>query len=321
MAELSNVVLDVANRPENVLLVREMLTGVAEAVELDENDLNDVLTAVTEACNNVVLHAYKGEEGPLEVEVKLAPHALEVVVRDYGVGLQTHSAPSESSLGIGLPVIQALVRRVELRDGPNGGTEVGMEFAVASTAALESLRGELESPRGKRESSCEKPESPHDERESPREKPEPPHNERESSRGERAQSPSVAPAGPGEGTTAVTIVPTRLARTVLPRILSTLAARAHFSTDRISDTQIVADALVAHAPASLDGGHLRIAVEVRPRSLELHIGPLGEGGARRLVCDSRLDGVGRVIEKLADHHRVVSADSRETLTLGLADRR
>jgi serine/threonine-protein kinase RsbW len=286
MAELSNVVLDVANRPENVLLVREMLTGVAEAVELDENDLNDVLTAVTEACNNVVLHAYRGEEGPLEVEVKLAPHALEVVVRDYGVGIQTHSAPSESSLGIGLSVIQALVRRVELKDGLNGGTEVGMEFAVASTAALESLRAEPELP-------C----------------------------GEGAQSPSFAPAGPGEGTTAVTIVPTKLARTVLPRILSTLAARAHFSTDRISDTQIVADALVAHVPASLDGGHLRIAVEVRPRNLELHIGPLGEGGARRLVCDSRLDGVGRVIEKLADHHCVVSADSRETLTLGLADRR
>ncbi len=39
------------------MLVRQMLAGVAEAVELDANDLNDISTAVTEACNNVVLHA------------------------------------------------------------------------------------------------------------------------------------------------------------------------------------------------------------------------------------------------------------------------
>ena len=58
-----------SNKPENVLLVREMLTGVAETVDLDGSDLNDIRTAVTEACNNVVLHAYQGDEGPLEVEV------------------------------------------------------------------------------------------------------------------------------------------------------------------------------------------------------------------------------------------------------------
>jgi serine/threonine-protein kinase RsbW len=278
MAELPNVVLNVANRPENVLLVREMLTGVAEAVELDENDLNDALTAVTEACNNVVLHAYEGEEGPLEVGVKLTPHALEVMVRDYGTGIQAQSSPSGPSLGIGLPVIQALVHRVELRDVSGGGTEMWMEFAVPSSKALESL--------------C----------------------------GGGVQSPTFALAGPAETTTIVTIAPIGLARTVLPRILSTLAARAHFSTDRISDTQIVADALVAHAPASLDAGHLRIAVEVQPRNLELHIGPLGEGRAQRLVGDSSLDGLGRVIEKLADRHRVVSDGSQETLTLALADK-
>ncbi len=279
MAEPPNVLLDLANRAENVLLVREMLTGVAEAVELNSNDLNDVLTAVTEACNNVVLHAYEGEEGPLEVEVKLASHALEVVVRDHGTGIQTLNAPSGPSLGIGLPVIHALVHRLELRDGPGGGTEVWMEFAVPSTDALESL--------------CT----------------------------DEAESPTFAQAGPVEETTTVTIAPIDLARTVLPRVLSTLAARAHFSTDRISDTQLVADALVAHAPASLDAGHLRIAISVQPRNLELHIGPLGAGRAQRLVMDSNLDSLGRIIEKLADRHCVASAGPHETLTLALSDRR
>ena len=67
MAEPPNVRLKLSNRSENVLLVREMLTGVSETVELDSSDLYDIRTAVTEACNNVVVHAYRGEEGLMEI--------------------------------------------------------------------------------------------------------------------------------------------------------------------------------------------------------------------------------------------------------------
>ena len=69
MAGTPNVRLSLSNRAENVLLVRQALSGLAEAVGLDPIALNDVSTAVTEACNNVVLHAYGGGEGPLEVEL------------------------------------------------------------------------------------------------------------------------------------------------------------------------------------------------------------------------------------------------------------
>jgi serine/threonine-protein kinase RsbW len=67
MAEIPNVCLSLPNRPENVLVVRQALTGVAGAIGLDAVETNDLNTAVTEACNNVVMHAYGGDEGPLEV--------------------------------------------------------------------------------------------------------------------------------------------------------------------------------------------------------------------------------------------------------------
>lgn len=140
-------------------------------------------------------------------------------------------------------------------------------------------------------------------------------------RGEGVKSPTFARAGPADATTTVTIAPIDLARTVLPRMLSTLAARAHFSTDRISDTQLVADALVAHAPESLGADQLEISVCVQPRNLELQIGPLEQGRAQRLVGDSNLDGLGRVIEKLADRHGVTHTGPHETLTLALTDHR
>ena len=94
MAAPPNIRLDLSNRPENVVLVRETLAGVAEAVGLDAADLDDIRTAVTEACNNVVLHAYEGEEGALEVEIYALGGSCSVFVRDRGIGLQPQTSAS-----------------------------------------------------------------------------------------------------------------------------------------------------------------------------------------------------------------------------------
>jgi serine/threonine-protein kinase RsbW len=279
MAEPPNVRLMLSNRPENVSLVREMLRGVAEAIELDGSDLNDILTAVTEACNNVVLHAYRGEEGPLEIDVYVTLSALEVVVRDRGIGIGPRIRAAGSTMtGIGLAIIQALVLHVALSDPVGSGSEVRMEFATPNTRGLEATQED---------------------------------------------DVELAAIADGDLTTTVqaTIAPIGLARTVLPRILSVLAARANFSTDRISDVHLVADALVAHAPASIDGGQLSTAVSIEPRSLELRIGPLSAGRAGRLMTDSTMEGLGPVIESLTDHHRVAAIGSAEVLALQLIDRR
>jgi anti-sigma regulatory factor (Ser/Thr protein kinase) len=278
MAGRPNVRLDLSNRPENVSLVREMLTGVAEGVDLAGDDLHDIRTAVTEACNNVSLHAYEGDEGPMEVEVYAAPDAIEVVVRDCGTGIRPRiRTPEDRALGIGLHVIQALAQRVQFSDATGDGTEVRMEFAATGIHA-----------------------------------PAPP--------GENGvEPPTLAPGGQGSSMRA-SIAPTELARTVLPRLLSTLAARASFSTDRISDTQLVADALAAHVPRSLAPSRLSLTVGVAPRTLELRVGPLDAGAARKLLDASAVDGLGAVIEKLADDHSVAPAGSAEMLALRLSDR-
>lgn len=280
MVELPpNLRLDLANTPENVVLVREMLSGVAEAIDLDGGGLNDIRTAVTEACNNVVLHAYDGEQGPLEIEVRLAQQAIAVVVRDRGDGIPRQPDGTDATTsGIGLHVIRTLTRHVELEDASGGGTEVRMEFATPSIGVLQ---------------------------------PSP----------EEGSGLSTLGLVGSSSTTAAIIAPIGLARTVLPRLMSALAARAHFSTDRISDVQLLADALVAHADGTICGDHLSIGVNVEPRDLELHIAPLGAGRAQQLIGDSELDGLGKVIEKLTDRSRVATGGPYETLTLGLVDRR
>jgi serine/threonine-protein kinase RsbW len=278
MAETPNVRLLLSNRSENVLLVREMLSGFAETVSLDNSDLYDIRTAVTEAANNVVLHAYEGREGPMEVELRTTPEAVQVVVRDRGVGIRPRIRPAdEVALGIGLPLIQALVHSVEFSEADGSGTEVRMEFVA----------------------DCE----------SPLAAAEPDH----------AEPQPLAVEDPAS-TVAVTVTPAKLARAVLPRILSVLAARAHFSTDRISDAQLVADSLAAHAPESLGADRLSLTATVQGRTLELQVGPLGVGRAERLILASDVRGLGPVIEKLTDERRVATIGSSEVLALQLVDR-
>ena len=61
----------------------------------------------------------------------------------------------------------------------------------------------------------------------------------------------------------IAVAPARLARSVLPRLLCALAARANFSTDRISDTQLLADTIAAQAFQSIIGERLHVWISRR----------------------------------------------------------
>lgn len=273
-----NVALTLSNQPENVLLVREALSGMAETVGVDGVELNDIRTAVTEACNNVVLHAYEGGEGLLQVELYLTPETVEVVVRDHGTGIKPHiRGEEEEALGIGLSIIQALAPRVEFKDVEGGGTEVRMEFSTPDVETVEALE-------------CD-----------------------------GFEPPEVGLAQLAS-TTGLAVGPSELARRVLPRVMCVLAARARFTTDRISDAELVADALVSGGFHPDLQQHLRVSVSVAAREVAMRVGPLDGGIARKLVAPAN-DGVGRVIEKLTDEQRIASAGAFETLELTLRDKR
>ncbi len=136
MAGIPNVRLSLASRPENVLLVRQALRGVADTVELDAIELNDISTALSEACNNVVAHAYPGGEGPMEVEMLASAEGLEMLVRDHGCGLRPHASEPSEIGGIGIPVMLALADSVEFAGTDGGGTDVRMRFSTPKAGVL-----------------------------------------------------------------------------------------------------------------------------------------------------------------------------------------
>jgi len=118
-------------RAANIAVVRHAFGALGEAFAVDEETLSNIRLAVTEACTNVVVHAYPDDhEGPLEVAATLlSEDKLEVVVRDEGPGIGPRA--DSPGLGLGLPLIVSLTESVQLGRAADDRTEVRMTFPLS----------------------------------------------------------------------------------------------------------------------------------------------------------------------------------------------
>jgi anti-sigma regulatory factor (Ser/Thr protein kinase) len=246
---------------ENVAVVRQALTGMTETLGIGPGVLADMKTAVSEACNNVVVHAYdeRASERPVEVTAVADGGDVAVTVRDEGRGITPEDADLDADReGVGLSLITALTAAVEIDGAPGQGTEVRMRFV-----------------------------------------PDP---------GDPAHDPHLPQPGVGA-----------LLSGVLGRTVAMLAARANFSLDRLSDAQLVSDAVAAHALGHVAGGVLRVVVDDDEHALAIRVGPLTAYGGRRVVDESELPGVGLLLEHLVDDVNIARDGNSETLELRIAE--
>jgi anti-sigma regulatory factor (Ser/Thr protein kinase) len=251
MVMAARVRLELSSRAENVPVVRQALGGLADAIGISAPDLNDIGTAVTEACNNAAAHAYGGDEGPLEVELVAAETRMTVTVRDQGVGLTLDGRSPvgfptdvEGELtGIGLPSIQGLATDARWSEAAGGGTAVEMMFSTGALAS-EGM-------------ACD------------------------------CGSLEPLPIEPGQlaNTIEAVMAPLAVARRVLPRLLRAMAARAHFSVDRHADVQRVGSVLLADAARWAPSGGVQARLITGTDSLELAIGPIA-GDRASLLADA-----------------------------------
>jgi serine/threonine-protein kinase RsbW len=113
-----------------------------------------------------------------------------------------------------------------------------------------------------------------------------------------------------------------LAGPVLCRVTSMVLARAHCPMDKLDDAMIVCDAISAHAASYARDGYIVFTIVARPGELTLRVAELADEGARKLVRDAAVPGLGNVLERMADELHVEASPNGlpEELVLALSFR-
>lgn len=124
--------LKLTAEPENVRRARDEVASRAEALGLAPAGVDDLKTIVSEACANVVRHAYPEDaaERPMEVEMEKDDGDLRVVVRDSGTGIRPPTGARPSSLRLGFILIGSLADCLQLRTARGHGTELRLTVSL-----------------------------------------------------------------------------------------------------------------------------------------------------------------------------------------------
>ncbi|MHB8659062.1 MAG: ATP-binding SpoIIE family protein phosphatase [Solirubrobacteraceae bacterium] len=121
--------LTVPADPRRVAEIRRSLRHWLES-RIEDEELYDVLLASSEACANVVQHAYALRRGAIEVEAELRDGELSILVRDRGRWRTDHV----SSRGRGTVVMNAAMDEVRVSTG-EAGTEVLLRRRLRAAVA------------------------------------------------------------------------------------------------------------------------------------------------------------------------------------------
>ncbi|HTU84238.1 MAG TPA: ATP-binding protein [Solirubrobacteraceae bacterium] len=231
------------SRPDSAGLVRAALGVLVKPFSIRSELVDDLKTAVSEACNNAVDHAYRGQSGAISVRVDVLVESIEVSVRDWGGGFQ-QLGPAGDHLRVGLPLINALADRAEFLTAPGSGTEVRMSFDIRHDPRRDDLLLALE---------------------------------------ESEDLEAWTPWRRGlSGDVVVTLLPAVLLGEVLEPLTSALTARSRFSLERFSDVFLLTRTVAEHVQSTASSARVSFALSAGGQQLELTIGPLRAGAGKEL---------------------------------------
>lgn len=133
-AEASSLSLRLAAEPENVRQARDEAASYAEGLGLAAAGVDDLKTIISEACSNIVRHAYPADatERPMEVELEKDDGELRVIVRDSGTGIRPPIGTRPSSLRLGFILMGSLADYLQLRTGRGCGTELLLKVPLTA---------------------------------------------------------------------------------------------------------------------------------------------------------------------------------------------
>lgn len=121
--------------PENEGFIRIAVSGFLLYLDVTMEELNDIKTAVSEAVTNVILHAYKQNDGIVYFDISEDNKNITIKIRDTGKGIEDiekakqpfYSTDTISErAGLGFTVMESFMDELIINSKINCGTEIIM---------------------------------------------------------------------------------------------------------------------------------------------------------------------------------------------------
>ncbi len=139
----NQVILEFPSRSANEGFLRTAAACFAAQLDPTLEEVNDIKTAVSEAVTNAIVHAYPDTLGKIVVKLRIREdHALEIVVKDWGVGIEDiaqartplFTTGGEERSGMGFTIMESFMDTLKVRSVPGKGTTVTMGRKIARRA-------------------------------------------------------------------------------------------------------------------------------------------------------------------------------------------
>ena len=140
MKPVNEVKMEFSSRSSNEGFARAAAACFAAQMDPTLEELGDIKTAVSEGVTNAIVHAYPNEIGKVMMRMRMfEDHVLEIVIRDWGVGIPNieqarepmYTTGGADRSGMGFTVRESFMDALRVRSRPGKGTVVTMRRKIA----------------------------------------------------------------------------------------------------------------------------------------------------------------------------------------------
>ena len=121
---------------ENERFARLTVSGFISSLDPAVDELSEIMTAVSEAVTNCIVHAYRDSVGEITMQVKIFEgERIYIRIKDKGCGIEDiplartplfTTAPDEERAGLGFAIMESFSDRLRVSSKAGGGTTVTM---------------------------------------------------------------------------------------------------------------------------------------------------------------------------------------------------
>ena len=110
--------IEISSDPAMLAGLRRRLRAWLALRGLSEEERNDAILSISEACNNAIEHAYRGQSGAIRLIVEHRANVLEITIEDRGTWRDASSGDEER--GRGLQIMRAVMHEAQIEHAAHG---------------------------------------------------------------------------------------------------------------------------------------------------------------------------------------------------------